>query len=264
VDDIEAIKQLKARYFRTMDTKDWDGMRQVFADDVVVDTTASGGAVVTGRDAFMVFLRRMIGDVVTVHHGHTPEIELTSPTTATGIWAMEDMLRWPNGTQLHGYGHYHESYAKIDDQWCITSTTLTRLRVDVRHDDVEAIRAVLVRYATAIDTKDWPLFRTCFTADATTDYGEIGSWADADGITRFMDAAHQGFGATNHMLSNFVIEVDGDWARATTSVHAVLAFADASGWIDSVGRYEDDLVRTPDGWRIARRRAHLTRTLTGS
>jgi hypothetical protein len=44
VDDTEAIKQLKARYFRTMDTKDWAGMRQVFTDDVVVDTTDSGGA----------------------------------------------------------------------------------------------------------------------------------------------------------------------------------------------------------------------------
>ena len=39
MDDIEAIKQLKARYFRTMDSKDWAGMRQVFADDLTIDTT---------------------------------------------------------------------------------------------------------------------------------------------------------------------------------------------------------------------------------
>src|SRR5437868_877630 len=108
MDDIEAIKQLKARYFRTMDTKDWNGMRAVFADDVVVDTTSSGGGVVIGADDFLVFLRNMIGDVATVHHGHMPEIELTSPTSATGVWSMEDMLRWPNGLEMHGYGHYHE------------------------------------------------------------------------------------------------------------------------------------------------------------
>ena len=48
IDDIEAIKQLKARYCRTMDTKDWAAMRQVFTDDVEMDTTASGGGVVTG------------------------------------------------------------------------------------------------------------------------------------------------------------------------------------------------------------------------
>jgi SnoaL-like domain len=48
VDDIEAIKQLKARYFRTMDTKDWAAMRLLFTDDVVMDTTDSGGGVLAG------------------------------------------------------------------------------------------------------------------------------------------------------------------------------------------------------------------------
>jgi uncharacterized protein (TIGR02246 family) len=130
MDDVEAIKQLKARYFRTMDTKDWAAMREVFADDVVMDTTSSGGGVVTGADDFMAFLRQAIGEVVTVHHGHMPEIELTTSTTATGVWAMEDMLRWPDGTELHGYGHYVETYAKIDGTWRITTSTLTRLRMD--------------------------------------------------------------------------------------------------------------------------------------
>ena len=137
MDDIEAIKQLKARYFRTMDTKDWNGMREVFTDDVVVDTTASGGGVVRGADEFMSFLREAIGDVVTVHHGHTPEIDLTSPTTATGVWAMEDMLRWPNGTELHGFGHYHETYDKADGTWRIKRTTLTRLRLDFKEPPKE-------------------------------------------------------------------------------------------------------------------------------
>src|SRR5262249_14114223 len=130
-DDIEAIKQLKARYFRTMDTKDWAGMRAVFTDDVVVDTSASDGGVVEGADAFMAFLQGVLADVITVHHGHMPEIELTSPTTATGVWAMEDVLRWPNGLELRGYGHYHETYVKLGAAWRIKSTTLTRLRRDI-------------------------------------------------------------------------------------------------------------------------------------
>jgi len=129
-DDREAILQLKARYFRAMDTKDWSGLRSVFADDVVMDTTASGGGVITGAEQFLAFLREAIGDVITVHHGHTPEIELTSPTTATGIWAMEDMLRWPDGSQMHGFGHYHESYEKLDGDWYIKTSILTRLRMD--------------------------------------------------------------------------------------------------------------------------------------
>lgn len=131
MDDVEAIKQLKARYFRTMDTKDWAGMRQVFCDDLVIDTTASGGNVVTGADTFMEFLSAGLQDVVTVHHGHMPEIELTSPTTAKGIWAMQDFLKWPDGRELRGYGHYHETYERVDGSWRIKSSTLTRLRMDM-------------------------------------------------------------------------------------------------------------------------------------
>ena len=131
VDDVEAIKQLKARYFRTMDTKDFAAMRKVFADDVVMDTSEAGGGVVEGADAFIEFLEPTLRGVVTVHHGHMPEITITSPTTATGIWSMEDMLRFPDGTELHGYGHYHETYEKRDGTWRIKTSTLTRLRTDI-------------------------------------------------------------------------------------------------------------------------------------
>jgi uncharacterized protein (TIGR02246 family) len=135
VDDIEAIRQLKARYFRTMDTKDWEAMRRVFTDDVIVDTSAAGGGVVGGADEFMTFLQEALREAVTVHHGHMPEIELTSPTTATGIWALNDLVIWPNGTRLDGYGHYHETYEKIGDDWRIKSSTLTRLHTDVAVPD---------------------------------------------------------------------------------------------------------------------------------
>ena len=40
---IEQIKQLKARYFRCMDTKDWDGLRAVFAPNAVLDVTGETG-----------------------------------------------------------------------------------------------------------------------------------------------------------------------------------------------------------------------------
>lgn len=132
-DDIEAIKQLKARYFRTMDTKDWAAMRQVFTDDVVIDTTASGGALITGADEFMAFLGETIADATTVHHGHTPEITLTSDTTATGIWALQDIVIFPTGVRLDGYGHYHEQYRKeADGEWRIAASTLTRLHMDFK------------------------------------------------------------------------------------------------------------------------------------
>ena len=43
---------------------------------------------------------------------------------------MEDMLRWSDGRELHGYGHYQESYEKIDGSWHIKTLKLTRLRLD--------------------------------------------------------------------------------------------------------------------------------------
>jgi len=129
-DDIEAIRQLKARYFRLMDTKEWDRLAHVFADDVVIDVTGEGGGVTRSVAEYIPFLRANIENVITVHHGHMPEIELTSPTTATGIWALEDQLWWPDGGPLkhmHGFGHYHETYEKTDGVWRITSMTITRL-----------------------------------------------------------------------------------------------------------------------------------------
>jgi len=133
-DDIEAIKQLKARYFRMMDAKDWDGLAAVFADDVEIDMTGEGGGITRSVAEYMPFLRENIETVTTVHHGHMPEIELTSPATATGIWAMEDELWWPEGgplAHLHGYGHYHETYVKTPAGWRIKTMKLTRLRRDV-------------------------------------------------------------------------------------------------------------------------------------
>ena len=139
---IEEIKQLKARYFRCMDMKDWDGFAAVFAPDARMDVSgelsddvADGIGVTTGDREITAFVRESIEDVTTVHHGHTPEIDVTSPTTAAGVWAMEDHLWWPERSpiiSMHGYGHYHETYEKTQGRWRIKSTTLTRLRTDVQ------------------------------------------------------------------------------------------------------------------------------------
>ena len=135
----EEIKQLKARYFRCMDTKDWAGFEQVFAADAVMDMSnemrdrTTRGGITRGAAQIAAMVRTVVGPVVTVHHGHMPEIEITSPTTARGVWAMEDKLRWPEGSPvrtMHGYGHYHETYERTDDGWRIKTITLTRLRVD--------------------------------------------------------------------------------------------------------------------------------------
>ncbi len=129
--ETEEIKKLKARYFRTMDGKDWAAMREVFADDVVMDTSEAGGGVIEGADAFLDFLRPTLEGAVTVHHGHMPEIEILGPAAARGVWALEDNIIWPDGTRLRGFGHYHETYEKLEGSWKIKTSVLTRLHVDL-------------------------------------------------------------------------------------------------------------------------------------
>jgi uncharacterized protein (TIGR02246 family) len=132
IEQIEQIKQLKARYFRLMDTKDWAGFRELFTPDVRIDVTSDGAGVFEGLDAFLDMLLPALAGVVTVHHGHMPEIRITSATTATGIWAMEDRLQFPEGgpiKKVHGWGHYHDTYVMSDGAWRIASSKLTRLRM---------------------------------------------------------------------------------------------------------------------------------------
>ncbi|MBP2455328.1 nuclear transport factor 2 family protein [Mycolicibacterium lutetiense] len=122
------------------------------------------------------------------------------------------------------------------------------------HEDRTDIADVLVRYATGIDRRDWPLFRTVFTDDCVLDYGEIGKWNGVDAVTEFMDQVHAMAGHTMHRLSNHAIKVDGDTATARTYVDSLIMAQDNSSGVSGIGFYDDELVRTADGWQIAQRR----------
>jgi len=128
--------------------------------------------------------------------------------------------------------------------------------------DRQDISDLLVRYATGIDRRDWPLFRTVFTADCELDYGEIGAWNGVDAVTEFMDKVHAAAGHLLHRLSNQAITIDGDTAVARTYVDALIMMADNQTGVNGIGFYDDEIVRTPDGWRIARRRFTAVRVST--
>lgn len=124
---IEAIQQLKARYFRCIDTKDWDGMRRVYTRDAVMHDEESGSHW-SGREAIVAGLEQWLARAVTVHHGHMPEIELLGPEEARGVWSMSDIVDHPDFL-LEGWGHYHERYVIEDGDWRIAELRLSRLRV---------------------------------------------------------------------------------------------------------------------------------------
>lgn len=132
--DTEAIKVLKARYFRLLDTKRWEEWAGVFAEDVRMEVPEAD-LVLDGRAAVVENVSSALAGTTTVHHGHMPEIEITGTDTATGVWAMFDYVEWPStGTSgrvgLCGYGHYYDTYVRDGGQWRIARTRLERLRVD--------------------------------------------------------------------------------------------------------------------------------------
>ncbi|SPM29625.1 nuclear transport factor 2 family protein [Mycobacterium terramassiliense] len=129
-------------------------------------------------------------------------------------------------------------------------------------DDRQDIADLLVRYATGIDRRDWALFRTVFTDDCELDYGVIGAWRGVDAVTDFMEQVHALAGHTMHRLSNLAITLDGDKAAARTYIDGLIMAADNTSGVNAIGFYDDEIVRTEDGWRIARRRYTQVRLTT--
>ncbi len=133
--DIEQIKQLKARYFRLLDTKDWDGFAELFTDDCEHLLPTEDPRAPVPNAAYLADIRLTLAGAVTVHHGVCPEITILGPRDAEGVWAMFDdveLTQPPHGpARLQGYGHYRETYRKGDDgRWRISSKQNVRLRVD--------------------------------------------------------------------------------------------------------------------------------------
>ncbi|MNP41197.1 Bile acid 7-alpha dehydratase [compost metagenome] len=115
-----------------MDEKKWTDLAGLFTADARI--IADGQEYPGGGEAFAKMIGGLVGQAPTVHHGHMPEIEILGTDTAKGVWAMEDLLTFPDGkdapTGHNGYGQYHETYRKVDGVWKISSMELTRFRMD--------------------------------------------------------------------------------------------------------------------------------------
>ena len=121
--------------------------------------------------------------------------------------------------------------------------------------DRQAIHDLVTRYACAVDRRDFEAVAACFTPDADTDYtffkGPIGV------VLEKIRAGVGGFAMTMHVLGNHFAEIHGDEATSETYAVCYHRRPGAPEGVDLVVamRYLDELVRTPDGWRIRRRRA---------
>ncbi len=116
-------------------------------------------------------------------------------------------------------------------------------------DELE-IQRLLYRYARAVDTKDWDLYRTVFTDDAHIDYSSdvfVGSLDEAIGF--FTGDFSKLVAMSMHYLTNIEAEIDGDTAKVRAMFYNPTQIAGLSELSVFGGSYYHDLVRTSDGWR---------------
>ena len=126
--ELEAIKRLKYRYARSLDMKEWSDLRSCLTDDC---TAAYGGGKYSydSPEGILEFLTSAMGsDMVSRHHVHQPEIELTSATTATGTWALDDIvINTTHHFEIRGAAFYRDEYVKVDGEWKIKHTGYQRI-----------------------------------------------------------------------------------------------------------------------------------------
>lgn len=148
--EIEAIKRLKYKYFRCLDTKRWDEMRECFIEEATA-AYSSGKYSFQGREQILKFLIDAMDrpTVLSAHHGHHPEIELTSATTAVGVWALADIfIDLQAGITVRGAAYYRDDYVKVNGQWKIKSTGYERTFEEVEsRADIPSLQITENRFA---------------------------------------------------------------------------------------------------------------------
>ena len=126
LEDIEALKQLKAKYIRCVDLNLWDELAEVFTEDV--EAHYGENLDFQGRQALLDFLKGTIGldNFISSHECHLPEIELSGETTAHARWKMHDYLIIQPNSTMTGWAYYDEDCVKVNGEWKIKVIGYTR------------------------------------------------------------------------------------------------------------------------------------------
>jgi len=124
--------------------------------------------------------------------------------------------------------------------------------------DVREIDDLLIRYATALDTRDWALLATCFVPDSIATFGTFGEFRTVEAIVEALRKWLEPLDATQHLIANVAAEIDGDSARSRCYV--VAQHVRNGQQFTLGGTYVDVHRRTPDGWLIVSRRLDVTWT----
>jgi len=127
--DIEAIKQVKYRYLRALDTKHWDDFADTLAEDITADYGPSLGEELhfANRADLVDYMRSALGPAVITEHRVThPEITVNGDT-ASGSWYLQDrVIVAEYNFMLIGAAFYRDQYRRTDHGWKISSTGYDR------------------------------------------------------------------------------------------------------------------------------------------
>ncbi len=150
--EIERIKQLKYKYMRCLDQKLWDEVGECFTADATA-AYSGGKYAYAGRDAIVEFLRTSMGAETfhSSHRVHHPEIAFSGPETATGVWALEDVVvetKWD--IIIRGAAFYTDAYVKVGDRWWIQKTGYKRSFEEMHsRKDLASLRLTASWWSTA-------------------------------------------------------------------------------------------------------------------
>lgn len=126
--------------------------------------------------------------------------------------------------------------------------------------DKAAIIEALNLYAFALDARQWDLFDRVFTEDVEAVFGPAGAaWIGLTEFKRSFAEFHDTLDSHVHTMMGHLVDVDGDTAHAFSYGNWLLVREAAEGgstWLGT-GYYDDELVRTDQGWRIKRRVCRL-------
>lgn len=129
MDDNEAIKNVKYRYLRALDTKNWDAFADTLTEDIVGDYGSSMGSEhhFTDRDELVAFMRESLGaNVISEHRVSHPEIEVDGDE-ARATWYLQDRVIVADfNFMLIGAAFYHDRYRRTPDGWKISATSYER------------------------------------------------------------------------------------------------------------------------------------------
>ena len=280
LEDREEIRQIFSDYAKYLDSHDHAGYASLFASDGVMSAQL-GEAV--GPAAIEKVLDENLGPQVRSHLPEAIHVMTNHQIHVDGDTATANVVWYYLTTDGDGApvvlqsGRYDDDLVREGGRWKLKRHTISRAmgrspmdpapttRLDELASRVQAIEdkdavwRLLMEYRKHLDARDFKAYSSLFTDDGmwAGDLGKaVGPAEIEDLLVRTLEVYESDLTRTYHVVSNPVIDVDGDRATAYTNWTFVTRDQNDMPVWQMLGHYIDEIVRTPDGWKFRRRVAY--------